>query len=302
MGIYETPDESLMDLYEAMEGSPDAQRAIFQEYQIQKLRSEMKQCTACDLRSKCTQVVPFYGPAGGIIGKRVSLCVLGEAPGGDEDAVGKPFIGESGRIVDRIFAEFGIKREDVPFVNVVGCRPWAWDTTPWGARRKKDRAPNKEEISACRDWLHQQLLMINPWMILCLGATAARVMMSGVSIKNDHGKLNRVEVGKPGTLEGWEEKHCPLVICTYHPGAVMGYRDKTGENMKIFRDDIREAAFYVKARETFMADHVEIKGEFDDLVTLWEKEQMELQEAEQAKKSGAFDAGDAGAILEQGLL
>jgi uracil-DNA glycosylase family 4 len=100
------------------------------------------------------------------------LIVVGEGPGETEDALGRPFVGAAGKLLDRMLAAIGLDRADVYICNTVKCRP----TSP-GPRGPKNRAPEPQEMANCRSFLDEQIEIIAPTVILALGAPAAKSFM-----------------------------------------------------------------------------------------------------------------------------
>ncbi|GAA5514686.1 type-4 uracil-DNA glycosylase [Deinococcus carri] len=127
---------------------------------LQALETEAKGCTACKLRPGCTQVVVADGdPA-------APLVIVGEGPGGDEDRVGRPFVGRAGQLLDRILAAVNLTRQDAYFTNIVKCRP------------PGNRAPEPDETAICTGlWLEPQLALLRPRVILSLGNTPTQYLL-----------------------------------------------------------------------------------------------------------------------------
>jgi DNA polymerase len=97
------------------------------------------------------------------------LVVVGEGPGETEDALGRPFVGAAGKLLDRMLAAIGLERSEVYICNTVKCRP----TSP-GPRGPKNRAPEPQEMANCRPFLDRQIEILEPHVILALGAPAAK--------------------------------------------------------------------------------------------------------------------------------
>ncbi|MDP9006926.1 MAG: uracil-DNA glycosylase, partial [Actinomycetota bacterium] len=117
-------------------------------------------CTRCPLAAGRTQVVFGVGDPD------ADLMFVGEGPGADEDAVGFPFVGRSGKLLDRLIAEeMDLTRADVYIANVVKCRPPA------------NRDPRPEEMDACRSWLDAQLEQVDPKVVVTLGNVATRALL-----------------------------------------------------------------------------------------------------------------------------
>ena len=132
------------------------------EEQIEELRSKAMNCQACELCQTRTNVVFGEGnPA-------TPMVIIGEGPGANEDATGRPFVGRAGQLLDQALRENGITRKHVYICNILKCRA---SMDEGGSVR--NRPPSSGEISACLPWLQQQLDIIKPLVILCLGAPAA---------------------------------------------------------------------------------------------------------------------------------
>lgn len=146
-------------------------------------------CQACRLCEQRTRTVPGEGsPA-------AELVFVGEGPGADEDATGRPFVGAAGQLLDRMIAAMGLRREEVYICNAVKCRP------------PGNRVPQDDELAACRPYLEAQLAIIRPRVICLLGATPLKSLLglSGV------GKVR-------GQRLEWQG--IP-VIPTYHPAYLL---------------------------------------------------------------------------------
>src|ERR687886_1036449 len=135
---------------------------------LKQLREEARACQNCPLWANATQTV--FGD--GDYHARVML--VGEQPGDEEDKQGRPFVGPAGRLLDRMLQEAGIDRSRVYVTNAV--KHFKWE--PRGKRRLH-KTPAQREIEACLPWLEAEIAAIEPKVILCLGATAARSVMGG---------------------------------------------------------------------------------------------------------------------------
>jgi len=127
---------------------------------LASVRAEALACTRCPLAAGRTQVVFGVGdPA-------ADLMFVGEGPGRDEDLVGEPFVGRSGKLLDRLMVEeIGIERSRCYIANVVKCRP------------PQNRDPLPTEIEACRPYLHRQIELIRPRVVVTLGNFATRLLL-----------------------------------------------------------------------------------------------------------------------------
>lgn len=156
----------------------------------------VKTCTRCsELAGARTHTVFGAGSP------RPALCLIGEAPGANEDRIGQPFVGEAGELLTKILAASGLSRDEVYILNTLKCRP------------PNNRAPTPEEILHCRPFLKAQLSVLRPGLICCLGATAAHALL-GVS--DPVGRLR----GQHLEYEGIR------VVCTYHPAYLLRSPEK----------------------------------------------------------------------------
>jgi uracil-DNA glycosylase family 4 len=147
-------------------------------------------CSRCPLCEGRTQTVPGEGdPSAG-------LMVIGEGPGEQEDLSGRPFVGRAGALLDKMLESIEAPRPTVFIANVVKCRP------------PRNRAPLPDERAACLPYLHRQIALIRPKVLLALGATAAEAMLG---VKKPLGSL-RLQVHSYDGI--------PLVV-TYHPAALL---------------------------------------------------------------------------------
>ena len=127
---------------------------------LEALRDFIGECKRCKLWEARTSLVFGEGSPG------ARLVFVGEGPGKDEDAEGRPFVGEAGKLLTRIIENgMGLKREDVYICNVVKCRP------------PKNRVPERDEVESCLPFLKRQLEIISPDVICALGLTAAQSLL-----------------------------------------------------------------------------------------------------------------------------
>jgi uracil-DNA glycosylase family 4 len=128
--------------------------------ELEKIAEETRQCRKCDLGSLRTNAVPGEG------NPKARIALVGEGPGADEDAQGRPFVGRAGQLLDRIIEACGLKRSDIFICNVLKCRP------------PDNRDPRPEEIIACFPYLQRQIEIIEPEIIIAMGAHAARTLLN----------------------------------------------------------------------------------------------------------------------------
>lgn len=158
--------------------------------EIKALAQQCENCRNCPLGATRTNLV--FG-----VGKAPSeLMFVGEGPGEQEDLQGEPFVGPAGRLLDEMLEMIGLNRTKVYIANTVKCRP------------PQNRDPAETEMAACRPWLEQQIALVHPKIIVCLGRIAA-----GEMIKNDF-RITR-EHGQ------WYEKDGMKMMAIYHPSALL---------------------------------------------------------------------------------
>jgi len=161
------------------------------------LREQALVCTRCPhLVTSRTQVVFGVGTVG------ARLMFVGEAPGADEDAQGEPFVGKAGQLLTKIIETMGLSRETVYIGNILKCRP---DTPGQTAGNRK---PRPEEMQTCIPWLHQQIDIIEPRVLVALGATAVEGLL---------GKT----VGITKLRGNWKTYRNIPLMPTYHPAYLL---------------------------------------------------------------------------------
>jgi uracil-DNA glycosylase family 4 len=153
----------------------------------QRIRTTYCCQTLCPQR---THAVPGEGNA------RARLMLVGEGPGATEDATGRPFVGQAGQLLNSILEAIELKREDVYITNIVKCRP------------PQNRKPLPDEIASCIPYLHRQIALIRPKVLVALGGTAGEALLG---VRKSLGDL-RSRVHSYGDI--------PLIV-TYHPAALL---------------------------------------------------------------------------------
>ncbi|GAH66663.1 unnamed protein product, partial [marine sediment metagenome] len=174
---------------------------------------EVNKCRRCELWRSRKNAVPGEGSPS------ARIAFVGEAPGADEDAQGRPFVGRAGQLLDKIIIAMGLKRGDVYICNILKCRP------------PDNRDPKPDEIIKCLPFLQQQLEMIGPEIIVALGAHAARTLL---------------ETNKPiGHLRGKFHEYYPSMtakpiklMATYHPAYLL--RSYSPENRRKVWEDMQK--------------------------------------------------------------
>ena len=190
----------------AFENDPKAASdvTIYSVYtDLKVMRGIAKTCVRCDLAKTRTQVVFGDGPY--VPPGEIGIMMMGEAPGEDEDKQGKPFVGRSGKLLNTLLEQAGLKRDTIWVTNTNKCRPVLIE-----GKSVKNRAPNPAEQKACEIWWQNEIDLLKPQIILCLGATAAKKILDnkGFMITKDRGKWFQ----GPKNTE---------VLVSYHPSYVM---------------------------------------------------------------------------------
>lgn len=192
---------------------------------LNQLRKIAAGCKACALWKLGTQTVFGEGPP------RATLILVGEQPGDREDKQGQPFVGPAGGILDRALEAAGIDRKNVYVTNVVKHFKWIGR-----GKRRIHETPRASEINACRPWLDAEIQRINPHVLVCLGATAAKALLGNqFSVTRERGKL--------------VESHlAPKVLATVHPSSLLRIDDEAERHnaMEKFISDIKVAADLLK--------------------------------------------------------
>jgi uracil-DNA glycosylase len=190
---------------------------------LKKLREAAAGCTACPLHELGTQTVFGEGSP------NAEIVLVGEQPGDQEDLAGKPFVGPAGRLLDQALEEAGIDRKLAYVTNVVKHFKWQ----PRGKRRIHQK-PNAAEIAACRPWLEAELEILDPKVLVCLGATAAQALL---------GRQFRVSKDRGVPVES---PLAPVVMATVHPSSILRADDRESE-MAMFVEDLRRVAQALRA-------------------------------------------------------
>jgi uracil-DNA glycosylase family 4 len=126
---------------------------------LKEIAIQAAECTRCEPGQNRARIVPGEG------NPNTRLVFVGEAPGADEDAQGRPFVGRSGKLLEKIINAMGFMRQDIYICNILKCRP------------PKNRPPKREEIEMCLPFLKRQLEIIGPEIIVALGASAAHTLL-----------------------------------------------------------------------------------------------------------------------------
>jgi DNA polymerase len=185
---------------------------------LEAIAAEIGRCAACSLSGGRKNAVPGEGAPQPLV------LVIGEGPGADEDASGRPFVGKAGQLLDRMLASVGLYREKNCFIaNTVKCRP------------PNNRDPMPDETAACSWFLSRQIRLLKPKIILCVGRIAVQTMLR---TRASMGSLR----GSFVPYEAAEDLTIPL-IATYHPSAILrddSYRRPAWEDLKLLRRRLAE--------------------------------------------------------------
>ncbi len=172
--------------------TPKASAAKGPARPLEVIREEVRGCTKCVLSETRTHTVFSRG------NPKARLCFIGEAPGADEDAEGIPFVGRAGQLLDKMIGAMGLDPEkDVYVCNIIKCRP------------PENRKPTPEETATCFPFLHEQLAVVEPRVIVALGNTAMQGLLEtkvGITKMRGQWKLYRGQI---------------LVMPTYHPSYLL---------------------------------------------------------------------------------
>jgi DNA polymerase len=157
-----------------------------------ELEARVRACQACVLHRTRTQTVFGVG------NRSADLLLVGEAPGADEDRQGEPFVGRAGQLLTAMLRAIGRRREDVYIANILKCRP------------PGNRNPNLDEVAACQGFLQRQIALIQPRLMLSVGAVSARNLLN---TDEPVGRLRQ-------RLHHYGDAQVPLLV-TYHPAYLL---------------------------------------------------------------------------------
>ncbi len=176
---------------------------------LEDLAARVAACQACPLHAGRTHVVPGEGSP------EPEIMFVGEGPGFEEDRQGRPFVGPAGEILDRMIVKMGFAREEVYIANVVKCRA----ATARGGRLR-DRPPEAAEMAACLPFLHEQIGILRPKVLVVLGNSALQGLLGRRGITRERGK--------------WHAYHGIPALPTFHPSYLL--REKAQKNVQPFHD------------------------------------------------------------------
>ena len=180
------------------------------------LAAEVRACVQCGLQATRTQTVFGVG------NRSADLLVVGEAPGADEDRQGEPFVGRAGVLLNAMLRALGRPRETVFIANVLKCRP------------PGNRDPNPEEVRCCLPYLHRQIALLQPKLMLAVGRIAAQNLLA---TETPIGKLR-------GSVHRFGSAGTPLIV-TYHPAYLLrspGEKRKAWDDLRFVQRELKRAA------------------------------------------------------------
>ncbi len=176
----------------------------------EELEESIKNCEKCKLCKTRKNIVFGSG------NREANIMFIGEGPGADEDETGMPFVGKAGKLMDKAFEGVGIDREKVYIANIVKCRP------------PQNRVPEKDEASACIDYLRNQVMLIKPKIIVLLGSTALK------NILGEEYSITKVR-------GNFITKKDIIYIPTFHPAALLRDEAKKIDFWKDLEEVVNEA-------------------------------------------------------------
>jgi uracil-DNA glycosylase len=165
---------------------------------VEELRQSAIVCEKCELSQTRSKVVFGEG------NPDTPLVIVGEGPGQNEDATGRPFVGRAGALLDEVLGECGMTRKHIYICNVIKCRACITENG-----RTRNRPPRTEEVTACTPWLEKQLSIIQPLVILCLGAPSANfIIHKDFKMTRERGQF-------------FESKYARYAIAALHPAYIL---------------------------------------------------------------------------------
>jgi uracil-DNA glycosylase len=170
---------------------------------LKQLKEDARACQDCPLWANATQTVFGAGDP------HARVMLVGEQPGDEEDKKGLPFVGPAGRLLDRALEAAGVDREHLYVTNAV--KHFKWQLR---GKRRLHKTPAQREIDACHQWLEREIEAVKPHVIVALGATAARAVIS---------KDFKVSVMRGQFVES---PLAPYVFATFHPSALLRLKDE----------------------------------------------------------------------------
>jgi len=189
----------------AAPSTPLTQDSVYKS--LEQHFNAIDECQLCPLWTTRNKLV--YGSGN----PNARLLIIGEAPGAEEDRTGKPFVGRAGQLLDKILAAVELSRDEVYITNILKSRP------------PGNRDPQPDEVKSCLPYLHEQIRLIKPKLILALGRIAGQTLLH---TNTPLGKLRST----------WHDYHGVPLIVTYHPAALLrfpAYKKETWADMQMLK-------------------------------------------------------------------
>jgi uracil-DNA glycosylase len=155
------------------------------------IREDLGDCTRCRLHKQGRKQIVF-----GVGNPKAELMFIGEAPGADEDQQGEPFVGRAGQLLNNMIKAMGLRREEVYIANIIKCRP------------PGNRTPERDECDTCSPFLMRQIAVIQPKVIVALGAVAAKTLLA-------------INAPMAELRERWYDFRGTRLAVTYHPAFLL---------------------------------------------------------------------------------
>lgn len=186
-------------LFGGLDASPNEEQAVSET--LEDIRRDLGDCRRCKLWEERTNLVFGEG------NPKAELMFVGEAPGADEDATGRPFVGRAGQLLTKMIEAIGLKREDVYISNVIKSRP------------PGNRTPERDEVAACSPFLFRQIATIHPRLIVTLGNPATQALLE-----------TKVGITRlRGEFQDYPRVQGIKVLPTFHPAYLLRSPDKKRE-------------------------------------------------------------------------
>ena len=199
--------------------TPKPEAAVADPAQALRLiREDLGDCTRCRLHKQGRKQIVF-----GVGNPKAELMFIGEAPGADEDQQGEPFVGRAGQLLNNMIKAMGLQREDVYIANIIKCRP------------PGNRTPERDECDTCSPFLMRQIAVIQPKVIVALGAVAAKTLLA---------------INAPmAELRGrWYDLRGTKLAVTYHPAFLLRDPRQKKETWKDLQIVMKELGLAIPAR------------------------------------------------------
>ena len=179
----------------------------------EKLEQSIKQCNKCELSKTRNNVVVGRG------NEKAPIMFIGEGPGEQEDQTGDAFVGRAGKLLDLLLEALMFEKDSYYIANIVKCRP------------PNNRVPIEEEAIACLPYLREQVRLIKPKILVCLGSTAAKYILKDKNIKIS--QIRGQWINKDGFFD---------IMPTFHPAALLrneSYKDLMFSDLKMVKNKLK---------------------------------------------------------------